>query len=138
MAFPSSQPPRLPHVGVPTVLWLLFSFDGRIGREPFWLGFAFVSLVETILLSPFRGDIETLITTPDPLFLAILALGLWTEFALAIKRLHDRGLGAIFSLLLLVPLANIIFFFIFLGFTPGEPGANRYGPAQNARGPRRR
>lgn len=119
---------------VASVLWVLFGFDGRIGREAFWLGFALVTLVEAVVLSPMRGNLEALLEAPNLPFMIVVLVALWSEFALAVKRLHDRGLSALFTIALLVPFANFVFFFIILGFMPGDAGANRFGPATNTRG----
>lgn len=134
MAPSPSTAPRPGAARVPSVLWVLFGFDGRIGREAFWLGFALVTLVEAVLLSSVRGNLESLIEEPNLPFTIVVIVALWSEFALAIKRLHDRGLGALFSVALLVPFANFVFFFIILGFMPGDAGANRYGPGPESRG----
>ncbi|SHO66082.1 Uncharacterized membrane protein YhaH, DUF805 family [Pseudoxanthobacter soli DSM 19599] len=116
-----------------SILWLLFSFDGRIGREPFFLGFVLITLVEVVLMSPMRGEIQELIAQPNLPFLVIIGIALWTEFALAVKRLHDRGYSALFSLILFIPFVNFIFFFLVLALVPGDAGPNRYGPSANSR-----
>lgn len=124
MAEPSSR--------VVTVLWVLFGFDGRIGREVFWLGFFFMTAVATLAMTPYRlaGGLPE---TADPYFVVILFVALWSELALAVKRLHDRGLTGFFALLLALPLVNFVLFTV-LGLVPGEKGPNRFGPGADQRG----
>ena len=121
------SPPR-----VATILWVLFGFDGRIGREVFWLGFLFMTAVATVAMTPYRlaGGLPE---TADPYFLALLLVALWSEAALAVKRLHDRGLTGFFAFLLALPLLNFVLFAI-LGLVPGEKRPNRYGPGPDRRG----
>ncbi|MEW5421290.1 DUF805 domain-containing protein [Amorphus sp. 3PC139-8] len=124
-----SQPRRK----LPTVLWVTFGFDGRISREPFWLGFLFVSLLVSVALTPYRPAGEETVMV-DAGFLVILLVALWSEVALAVKRLHDRGLSGWFAALLFVPLLNLAVFVV-LGLIPGEKGPNAFGPAPNTRKP---
>ena len=53
---------------------------------------------------------------------------LWTLAALAVRRLHDRGRRPAWLLLLLVPLLGPLLAIFELGFRPGTPGENPYGP----------
>lgn len=122
-----------PRRKLPTVLWAAFGFDGRISREPFWLGFFFVSLLVSVALTPYRPDGDETVMI-DGGFLIILLVALWSEVALAVKRLHDRGLSGWFAALLFVPVLNLAVFVV-LGLIPGEKGPNAFGPAPNTRKP---
>ncbi|WP_169508978.1 DUF805 domain-containing protein [Amorphus coralli] len=117
----------------PSVLWVAFGFDGRISREPFWLGFLFVTLLASVMLTPFRpqGDDPVMVNLG---FLMILVVALWSELALAVKRLHDRGLSGWLAVLLFVPVLNLVVFVV-LGLIPGDKGPNAFGPAPNTRKP---
>lgn len=46
----------------------------------------------------------------------------------AIRRCHDFNASGWWSLLLLIPLANLVFYFI-----PGSEGGNRFGPMRPTR-----
>ncbi|MDQ0316652.1 DUF805 domain-containing protein [Amorphus orientalis] len=118
---------------ISNVIWVVFGFDGRISREPYWLGFLLVSLLASIALTPYRpqGDEQVMM---DAGFLVILCVALWSELALVVKRLHDRGLSGWFAALLFVPLLNLVVFIV-LGLLPGEKGPNAFGPAPNTRKP---
>lgn len=124
---------RLPQKKTPSVLWVAFGFDGRISREPFWLGFILVSLLVSVALTPYRPESDDHVMV-DLGFLVILAVALWSELALAVKRLHDRGLSGWFAALLFMPLLNLVVFVV-LGLIPGDKGPNAFGPAPNTRKP---
>jgi uncharacterized membrane protein YhaH (DUF805 family) len=94
----------------------LFSAAGRIGRIRY-LGYsmgiglliALVAGVMAVFLSPFLA------------ILAYVAM-IYVNFMLTIKRCHDFDTSGWMSLLMFVPLANLIFLFV-----PGTNGPNRFG-----------
>lgn len=118
----------------PTMLWALFGFDGRISREVYWLGNFGCGFLAIALTLPTINELTgQIVMAPwSPL---IAPPFVWAGIALAVKRLHDRGLTGLFALALLVPLLNILATFI-IGVIPGDRGANRFGPATNSRTPR--
>ena len=88
---------------------LLFSLEGRISRQPFWVGTAIVvlaSLVLTLALGHLFG------VSPDEMiakkrsvkaakldFLVNLIM-FWPGFAITVKRLHDRDRNSTTAVLL--------------------------------------
>ncbi len=95
------------------LLDILFSFQGRLNRKPFWLyqiGVAVVTSVPLILGHSWLTGL----------------LELWAQAALYVKRAHDRGRSGKFVLLFLVPLVQI-WPFIELSFLRGTTGDNEYG-----------
>src|SRR5215472_135662 len=131
-------------------IYLFTSFNGRISRQPFWIGVAILAVVEIAgqqLASRFEGD--TVSTVLDLAFT-------YPEFALSVKRANDRNLspwvlGLFFAInvaldlftllngpidtnnetnrLILVPFAVLALVLIVeLGFRRGTEGPNRYGP----------
>jgi len=109
---------------------LLFSFSGRMNRQPYWLigiaiGFASgtTSAVAALVL-------------PDSLamlgYIGLVIASVWISIALGVKRAHDRGRSGLFLLLFLVPLLNL-WPTVELLFIPGTPGENRFGPDPLAR-----
>jgi uncharacterized membrane protein YhaH (DUF805 family) len=61
---------------------LLLSFNGRIGRKPFWTAFVLVMLASLCLnFIPMVGPVLGLVT-------------LWPQVAIHAKRLHDMGWSA--------------------------------------------
>jgi len=128
---------------------LLFSFHGRINRQPFWLASIAVALlliVLVILSFGLGGPTEGTALVIFVLYLPVAYVG----FALSAKRLHDRDKSGWWLLLfyvlpgLLQWLADVaggagiilqviasvlnIWALVELGFLRGTPGANRYGP----------
>jgi len=128
---------------------LLFSFNGRLNRLPYWLT-SIAILVLTIVL------VAVLFTIMDLGVSLFVILGvlyiplLWIAFALGAKRLHDRDKSAwwllvfyvlpsslsnladpasgVGILLLLVSAAISIWAFVELGCLRGTVGPNRFGP----------
>src|SRR5271163_2712163 len=132
--------------------YLLTSFDGRIGRKSFWIAMAALTVAEIfghILAEEIQGDRLS----------AIVDLAYtYPEFAVAVKRAHDRnmslwlliaffGAGAlldlltvleltgtddqpsILSLLIALPFTVLGLALLFeLGFRKGTPGPNQNDP----------
>jgi uncharacterized membrane protein YhaH (DUF805 family) len=132
--------------------YLLNSFEGRIGRKTFWIAMAAVTASEIfghLLAESIQGDrlgaiIDLAFTYP--------------EFAVALKRAHDRnmplwfliaffGAGAVLDLLTVLEMTGTedepsvlslaialpftvlgLALLIELGFRRGTVGPNQYGP----------
>jgi uncharacterized membrane protein YhaH (DUF805 family) len=120
---------------------LVTSYQGRIRRLHFWLGLLGLGIVFGVLygilgavLGP-KVDAATGVASINPLYMPvslILAIPyLYMVFAIYVKRAHDRNRAWWFSLLFLVPLLNL-WPLIELGFLPGTPGDNQYGPDPKA------
>ncbi|BCJ92000.1 DUF805 domain-containing protein [Terrihabitans soli] len=137
------------------LLTLLYSFYGRIGRGSYWLGVAIILAVCVLLwlsasLTAPSGSAPEIYTQAISLFLFMLLLLVPVWAALGTKRLHDRGKRG-WWLLAFYPLPVLLFWFasarqepivplmilsgmlllwgvIELGFLPGTPGENAYGP----------
>jgi uncharacterized membrane protein YhaH (DUF805 family) len=139
-----------------SIVALLFSFQGRISRQPYWLTtIAMIAL--TILLGSIlelgRGSIRPAdsggLDGAQLLLLAAYVPFLWIALAVATKRLHDRGrsawwllpfyvlpsileragsrAGSLEIVLLLASLALTIWAVVELGFRRGAAGPNAYG-----------
>lgn len=98
----------------------VFSVSGRIGRVryiAYGIGFyLLITIVGTVLAAVLgQAGVIALVL----MWVALLAIGLM----LTIQRSHDFNTTGWLSLLMLVPLANLVFWFI-----PGTDGPNRYGP----------
>ena len=124
---------------VKAIIYLLFSFRGRISRKQWWFGspvsyFCFHFIIETIAINPNNFFAAALISLPF----------LWVPLALNIKRHHDRnrpGWWTIIVLLCAIPpwvvSANfpalrgiiLVLWIVFFGCLRGDAGENRYGPA---------
>jgi uncharacterized membrane protein YhaH (DUF805 family) len=98
---------------------LFTSLDGRISRQPFWLGTAVLFGVNVAVSLVVRGG-----------FLgAIIGLALiYPSVCVSVKRWHDRGKSGWWVLIALIPVVGWIWTIVECGFLPGTPGANDYGP----------
>lgn len=98
----------------------VFSVSGRIGRARYVAyGAVFTVLIWIIAV------VLALLLGADKAWLAFIAAWLAATaigFMLTIQRCHDFDVSGWLSLLILVPLANLVFWFI-----PGSRGANRWG-----------
>lgn len=101
---------------------LLFGFDGRIGRGPFWAGQAIVAVllllyaryVDALLVMWFPGSIYM----GSGVALLIASPIIWIQAAITIKRCHDRGKSGFWSMLLLLPAIGLIWLLIDCGLLP--------------------
>jgi len=133
-------------------VYLFNSFEGRIGRQTFWVAFAIVTVAEIaghLIAEQIEGDRLSAIV--DVAFI-------YPEFAIAVKRAHDRNMpvwllmvffaaSALLDLITVLGLAGTtdepstlslviaVPFTIFglallveLGFRRGTVGPNQYGP----------
>ena len=102
---------------------LLFSFQGRMSRQPFWLFILVLVIVEVILF---------LLVDPESSFGAIvwalfsLAI-IWPSLAVQIKRWHDRDKSGWWILISIVPIIGPLWALIENGFLRGTDGPNRFG-----------
>lgn len=128
---------------------LLFSFEGRVNRKPYWLipiGGLLISILAiglTVILSPTIGMVVAI---------ALYPLLIGVSLAIGVKRLHDReksghwlwlfylgpallqwissasGRGSLGTVFLAASYAISVWALIELGFLRGTAGPNRYGP----------
>jgi uncharacterized membrane protein YhaH (DUF805 family) len=117
------------------IKWLLFSFEGRLNRQPYWL----VVIIMAVLnsgLSGFTGGFDGALPAAGGqglLAMAATILSIWIGLAVQIKRWHDRDKSGWWALLNLVPIIGWIWIFIECGFLRGSFGDNRFGRDQLAR-----
>jgi len=117
------------------IIWLFFKLSGRVSRAAYFLGGLLVAILQAFPLYRFTLVAEG---TPESevwsmLFLAAFLVSLWSNVALAVKRLHDLGKPGLAALVLFVPFVSIVAFLVLCLF-PGNRGPNRYGASTNAPG----
>lgn len=121
---------------------LLFSFEGRVGRGPYWW-----LVVASLLLFGILGgaSVMSMMSASDPAAAAsgmsfammiVSLLLLWPALAIQAKRWHDVDKSAWWILINLVPAGGLVAL-IFNGFVAGTPGANRFGTPPAAAATRR-
>ena len=112
---------------------LLFSFEGRVGRGPYW-ALVVVSLI--VVGGLWAWSVYSLLNSPDPgagggtssiiMMIVCLAL-LWPSLAIQAKRWHDVDKSAWWILINLVPAVGGLIALVFNGFMAGTQGSNRFG-----------
>lgn len=103
-----------------TQVW--FSFEGRIGRQTYWLKY-FLPWFGIYLLA---GIVDAV--TGVPVLLPIMSLaGIWVALAVGAKRCHDRDRSGWFQLIMLIPIIGGLWLLVELGFLRGTIGENRFG-----------
>lgn len=126
----NSENQEVPGFSVPNL------FRGRIGRKHWILG---VLLLQVVIVAVAIVTGLAMTGQPEaisdviygivmvPLYIAytVLFLGLHA------RRLHDMGHSGFAVLLYLIPIVNIILF-IFMAFTPGTEGVNKFGSPPGA------
>ena len=120
---------------------LLTSFQGRINRQPYWLGAIVLAVISVVLIGGAMALFATYTATDDPTkydmhmspigwiitVIAYIAL-IWFGLAIQVKRWHDRDKSGWWVLIGLVPVIGGIWALVECGFLRGTPGANRFGP----------
>ncbi|WP_051631329.1 DUF805 domain-containing protein [Afifella pfennigii] len=112
-------------------LWLFFRFDGRIGREVYWLAnFGLVALLVLILQPAVDPQTSEVAFQSGALGTMALIVGMISSIAIGVKRLHDFNAPGFFAAVLLIPILSI-FATIAFGVVRGTHGRNRFGEAAN-------
>ena len=101
---------------------LLFGFEGRVGRGPFWLG----QIVVLLLVWLYATYVDRLLAAwmPGSIFMGsavalIFALPIiWVQMAITIKRCHDRGKTGFWTMLLLLPIVGQLWLLVDCGLLP--------------------
>ena len=110
------------------LLWILFSFNGRIPRRTYWgasilTTLAFYAGIFAVV-SLFGEDSE-----PSALIMLMLYIPyIWASLAIAVKRWHDRDKSGWWILIGMIPVIGPIWQFIETGCLRGTVGRNQYGP----------
>lgn len=110
-----------------TYFWLFFRFDGRIGRQVYWLAILFLSALVGIT-APFAIDPDTgaVALAFGPIQSLVYTVSTISSITVSIKRLHDLGMSGFFALgLLFFPIAIILS--LWLGIRKGDASPNRFG-----------
>ncbi|HEX8168003.1 MAG TPA: DUF805 domain-containing protein [Beijerinckiaceae bacterium] len=108
--------------------YIFTSFEGRINRQPFWMALLVlwaVSIAVTIVTSILFGPQST---AAYAIQIILGLVFLWPSLAIAVKRYHDRDKSGWWVLILFIPIIGFIWYIVELGFLPGTPGPNRFGP----------
>lgn len=114
------------------LIWLFFRFNGRVSRAAYFLAGLLLAVVQGFLLYRFvqveQGSPASQLWASA--FWVAVAVSVWSNMALGVKRLHDLNRPGVLALSLFVPVISIIAFLV-LCFFPGVPGPNQYGRNTN-------
>lgn len=97
----------------------LFSASGRIGRAryiAYGFGLYLLSMLAGVVGARLFGEVGAVLATVAWVAMAVLGV------MLTVQRCHDFNVTGWLALLIVVPLANLVFLFI-----PGTDGPNRFG-----------
>lgn len=142
MAGGAKQPSKNKSSSQGSLLFILFSFNGRISRSEYWLkGFPIIFIAAMLVQLPLMmmaksADESSAQASPPslPIVLGLIAVWLvlvWSSFAVLMKRWHDRDRSGWLLILMFIPLVNILFnlwMMIEVWFLKGTDGSNKYGP----------
>ncbi|EGK61653.1 hypothetical protein HMPREF9081_0437 [Centipeda periodontii DSM 2778] len=134
---PQSPPPYQPPYGgggAPQprsegIREMFLTYHGRLNRKPYILRGLLVGITSSILSNVMgvMAESSSLALNLVSLVLLVVVLALCVvSVMLMIRRWHDLGKSGWFSLLLLVPLVNLVVG-LYLWVKKGDDGPNRYG-----------
>jgi uncharacterized membrane protein YhaH (DUF805 family) len=104
---------------------LLFSFEGRINRQPFWFLVLANGLIG-MLLAAFIYFVDFRVGLILTAIFGLLMI--YPSLAVAVKRWHDLDKSGWWMFIALVPVVGQIWALVETGFLPGTVGPNQYGP----------
>ena len=108
--------------------YVFLNFQGRLNRQPFWIATLVLWLVSmgvTFVTSILFGSQSAATTFVQAVVALVLLI---PSLAVAVKRYHDRNKSGWWILIVFIPIIGLIWYIVELGFLPGTPGPNRYGP----------
>jgi uncharacterized membrane protein YhaH (DUF805 family) len=106
------------------------SAQGRVNRKQFWLWLVLPCTAISVVLILLDLALGTYNAKDGVGLLSVIfsLVVIVPAILVYIKRWHDRDKSGWWMLILLVPLVGAIWFLIEVGFLPGTPGPNRFGP----------
>jgi uncharacterized membrane protein YhaH (DUF805 family) len=108
--------------------YVFLNFQGRLNRQPFWIATLVLWLVSmgvTFVTSILFGSQSAVTTFVQAVVALVLLI---PSLAVAVKRYHDRNKPGWWILIVFIPIIGLVWYIVELGFLPGTPGPNRYGP----------
>ena len=103
---------------------LLFSFEGRINRKPYWM-FFLAMIVANIIVAVVAGMLGD--TLGMIILIPFIIVLIWAGLAVSVKRWHDRDKSGWWVLIGLIPVIGPIWVLVECGFLTGTAGQNRFG-----------
>jgi len=118
-------------VNLQQLIWLFFSFSGRVDRRAFALTglLLYLARLYPVYRMLLAGNNEAEATYWGGVLIVLFGFLMISHMALAVKRLHDFDRSGWFAVLFII---GDIFVFLFLCLPQGTNGPNRYGQRPNA------
>jgi uncharacterized membrane protein YhaH (DUF805 family) len=106
---------------------LYLSFEGRIGRKAYWLGWLLLVAVQIAILVAAWFSVGDAMTMPgttvhDTGLLVFTAVSMWPHGALMAKRFHDRNRPTWWIALFIVPSLVLQVWGVLIGGDPLQAG----------------
>ena len=107
--------------------YLFTSFEGRIGRQSFWMG-----ILVMVVVSIIAGVLDMILGTMSESGFGVIGIVvslvmIYPAIVLYAKRWHDRGKSGWWSLIILIPIIGSIWLLVECGILRGTEGPNQYG-----------
>jgi uncharacterized membrane protein YhaH (DUF805 family) len=117
--------------------FLLFGFNGRIGRRAFWIG-VLITYLASVGLALVGAVFDAMFGTEPirnlsffaglyPISTIAACIPFWCGLAIAVKRLHDRDKGAKWLIIQIIPILGSLWLILEMGALPGTTGPNDWG-----------
>ena len=110
---------------------LLFSFNGRIGRGPYWAVVGVFVVLEIIIVAistALNNANSGMLTMLFGLICFVVGVAcIWIGLAVQVKRWHDRNKSGWWCLIGLVPFIGGIWVLVECGCLPAVDEGNRFG-----------
>ncbi len=114
----------------PTVKWVLFSWQGRLGRQSYFWAAMLLILVQIYMLTKAAGfdqsNHDQMVQLGFGAIFVWLATA-WAAYAMTLKRIHDIGWPNYYAFGIFLPMFSMLFIFAMM-LVPGSPETNQHGP----------
>ena len=120
----------------PTIKWVFTSWQGRLGRQSYFLAAALMMVIQIFILvkaTQLDRNNETHMLTLGFGLIAFWLVCAWAMLAMTIKRLHDINQPSILAVGLLMPMLNMVLLIAMMAM-PSYPESNEHGPPPFGRG----
>lgn len=136
---PDAMLPAMRRRDMADLLYVLFSFSGRINRMTYLYGLAIQILIVVMVVACVIAAADTglgVMLAEEQLaaFWAVpfSILMTWITLAMSTKRFHDRNMSGWWYLVTFIPLLGAIWWAVHMIFLPGTDGPNDYGPPHSS------
>lgn len=110
------------------LVWVLFSFEGRIPRRVFWGASLLNAVVYYAIVFAVMGIVGEESPAASLVILVLYPFLIWVSLAVSVKRWHDLDKSGWWVLVGLIPCLGPLWTFVETGCLRGTFGDNDYGP----------